>query len=108
MGRLVDADAVSEEIKKLKVIFGPDKAGKFFKWIKVKEVLRTIRDIQTVEAIPKGQYEARLKADLEAILTDLYMKIEELDTPSDDSYDACVVDCEKLVQQKINALKGEV
>ena len=61
--------------------------------------------LREVEAIPKDQYEARLKADLKAILTDLYMEIEELDTPSDDSYDACIVDCEKLIQEKINNLQ---
>lgn len=53
----------------------------------------------------KADYENRLKADLEAILTDLYMEIEELDTPSDDSYDAGIVDCEKLIQEKINNLQ---
>jgi len=99
MGRLVDVDAVSEEIKKLKIIFGPDKAGKFFKWVKVKEVLRTIRDMPTVEAIPK--------ADVMDMLEKLYMEIEELDTPSDDSYDAGIVDCESLVQQKIDKLRGD-
>lgn len=99
-GRLVDRDAVSEEIKKLKVIFGPDKAGKFFKWIKVKEVLRTIRDMPTVETIPK--------ADVMDMLEKLYMEIEELETPSDDdSYDVGIVDCESLVQQKMNELIGE-
>jgi len=61
----------------------------------------------TVEAIPKDQYEARLKADMVAMLTELYMEIEELDTPSDDSYDACIVDCERIIQEKINKLKGE-
>ena len=44
-------------------------------------------------------------ADVVAMLTDLYMEIEELDTPSDDSYDAGIVDCEKLIQEKINSLK---
>lgn len=61
----------------------------------------------TALTMMKADYKARLKADLEAILTGLYMEIEELDTPSDDSYDACIVDCERLVQQKINSLKGK-
>lgn len=53
----------------------------------------------------KDQYETRLKADMVAMLEELYMEIEELDTPSDDSYDAGIVDCEKLIQEKINSLK---
>lgn len=96
-GKLIYVDAVSEEIKKLKIIFGTDKAGKFFKWVKVKEVLRTIRDMPPAEAIPK--------VDVVDMLEKLYMKIEELDTPSDDSYDAGIVDCEKIIQEKINVLK---
>jgi len=59
----------------------------------------------TKAVFPKDQYEARLKADLEAMLEELYMEIEELDTPSDDSYDAGIVDCEKLIQEKINNLQ---
>ena len=61
--------------------------------------------LREIEAIPKADYEARLKADLESMLEELYMEIEELDTPSDDSYDAGIVDCEKLIQEKINNLQ---
>ena len=54
----------------------------------------------------QADYENRLKVDMVAMLTDIYMEIEELDTPSDsDSYDAGIVDCEELIQQKINSLK---
>ena len=65
-------------------------------------------NVSTVEAIPKDQYEARLKADMIAMLEELYMEVEELDTPSDsDSYDVGIVDCEGLIQQKIDKLRGE-
>lgn len=53
----------------------------------------------------KADYETRLKADLEAILTELQLEIEELDPMGNewsDSLDAC----SELIQQKINALKG--
>ena len=64
--------------------------------------------LREVEAIPKDQYEARLKADMIAMLEELYMEVEELDTPSDsDSYDVGIVDCEGLIQQKIDKLRGE-
>lgn len=65
-------------------------------------------DCPLIEAIPKAEYETRLMADMVAILEELYMEIEELDNPLDydfEGYDTCVVDCEKLIQQKINSLK---
>lgn len=66
---------------------------------------RDLKFIPTVEAIPKDQYETRLKADLEAILTELQLEIEELDTPSNgDAY----MTCSDIIQQKINDLKGEI
>ena len=102
MGRLIEDNRVVEILQQ--TWLSGTIAHRF-----IDDIKRRIRtEIPTVEAIPKDQYEARLKADLEAILTDLYMEIEELDTPSDDSYDACIVDCERLVQQKINSLKGEI
>jgi len=57
----------------------------------------------------KKEYENRLKADMVAVLEELYMEIEELDNPLDydfEGYDTCVVDCEKLIQQKIDKLRG--
>ena len=94
MGRLIDADVLSEEIDSWGMnIYEPS------------DFTDAIDDAPTVEAIPKADYENRLNADMVAMLTDLYMEIEELDTPSDDSYDAGIVDCEKLIQEKINSLK---
>lgn len=54
----------------------------------------------------KKDYENRLKADMMAILTDVQLEFEELDTSGDewsDSLDAC----RDIIQQKINALKSE-
>ena len=68
----------------------------------------------TVEAIPKEQYEARLKADMVAILVELQLKIEENgivdfeETYVDDG--ECIIsvsECNRLIQQKINSLKGD-
>jgi len=62
----------------------------------------------TVEAIPKADYENRLKADMVAMLEELQLEIEELDNPLDydfEGYNQCAVDCEKLIQQKISSLK---
>ena len=67
------------------------------------EIADVVINADVVEAIPKDQYEARLKADLETTLTDLKLEIEE--TEVDVDY-AQLYYC-KLIQQKINALKGD-
>ena len=54
----------------------------------------------------KKDYENRLKVDMVAILTEVQLDIEELDTRGDewsDSLDAC----SDIIQQKIDALKSE-
>lgn len=55
-------------------------------------------DCPLVEAIPKDQYEARLKADMVAML-------EELDFRLSNYQDTDLI--RQDIQQKINALKGE-
>lgn len=65
-------------------------------------------DCPLVEAILKDQYEARLKADMVAILTELQLEIEELyPNPELNTYYRAVDDCSNLIQQKIDALKAE-
>ena len=44
-------------------------------------------DCPLVEAIQKADYEARLKADLKAILVELQLEIHELENPYPDDYD---------------------
>lgn len=56
----------------------------------------------TVEAIPKADYETRLKADLVVILEDLDLQIDE-----SASYNLEVAKVQRLIRDKINALKGE-
>lgn len=41
----------------------------------------------TVEAIPKDQYEARFKADMVAMLTEIQLEIHELENPYPHDYD---------------------
>jgi len=104
MGRLIDADILIAELK--------ESASHHCNNPREDSLLQRDRVIvraqPTVEAIPKDQYERRLKADLVAILTELQLEIEELDNPLDydfEGYNQCAVDCEKLIQQKINSLK---
>ena len=62
----------------------------------------TMRKYQLMQA----DYEARLKADLAAMLTEIQLEIEELD-PFGDEWSDSLDACSDIIQQKINALKGE-
>lgn len=68
-------------------------------------------DYYTVEAIPKDEYENRLKADMVAMLTELQLEIDELCTPpayQDEDYFLIGTNrCSEIIQTKINALKAE-
>lgn len=57
--------------------------------------------------IPKDQYEARLRADMAAMLEDLDLQIDEFDSGC--GWDGYIqkIDVHKLIQQKINVLKAE-
>ena len=111
MGRLIDADETIKELKRQRDQY------EAHDWVNLKESLINdgydfaiidVEHMPTVEAIPKADYENRLKADLKAILVELQLEIEELDNPLDydfEGYNQCAVDCEKLIQQKIDAMK---
>ena len=66
-------------------------------------------------SILKADYETRLKADLVAMLTEIQLEIEEMVNPfgtrisgcSQDGWKHGVKNCDFVIQQKINALKGE-
>lgn len=112
MGRLIDAD----EVKKRYPIMEND-----FGMVINERLHKELDKIPTVEAIPKAQYdelkanitmmrldyEARLKADKVAILEDLDLLIDEFDSGS--GWDGYIkkIDVHKLIQQKINGLRGE-
>ena len=62
------------------------------------------RDERRDKAIPKADYENRLKADMVAMLTELQLEIEELDTPNNGS---AYMDCAEIIQQKIDLLRSK-
>ena len=97
MGRLIDYNDVYNAIQITTDNFGVAK--------KVVEdnMLTMLSKIETVDAIPKDKYKARLKADLEAILVELQLEIEEKATEICD--DGWWLTYNWLIQQKINALK---
>lgn len=102
MGRLIDCNDVYNAIQITTDNFGVTKR------VVEDNMLTMLSKIETVEAIPKDEYENRLKADMAGMLTELQTEIEELDNPLDydfEGYNQCAVDCEKLIQQKIDALK---
>lgn len=55
----------------------------------------------TVETIPKEQYEARLKADIVAMLEDLDLQIDE-----SASYNLEVAKVQRLIRDEIDKLRG--
>jgi hypothetical protein len=98
--KLIDADKLN---KKKKYLFQTE-SGAFPKsewFIKADDLFSA----PTVEAIPKADYEKRLKADMVAMLTELQLEIEELDTPNNGS---AYMDCAEIIQEKINSLKEGV
>lgn len=100
MGRLID----EEELKKYIMHDGCDKGCGY-----IDE--RDLKYVSLVEAIPKAEYEARLKADMVDILTELQLEIEELNTPpayQDEDYFLIGTNkCSELIQQKIDKYKAE-
>ena len=97
MGRLVDADKLN---KKKKYLFKTE-GGTFPKsewFIKADDLFSA----PTVEAIPKADYENRLKADMVAMLIRLNNEIDDLRAYDDIE---TVDKCEEIIQQKINKLK---
>lgn len=56
--------------------------------------------------IPKDQYETRLKADIKAILVELQLEIEEMDSGCGWEGYRPTAQVIGLIQQKINALRG--
>lgn len=110
--RLIDADKLN---KKKKYLFQTE-SGAFPKseyFIKADDLFSA----PTVEAIPKADYENRLKADMQAILTELQLKIEEnqIIAPQDTFYDKKldgqfnrgIFKASEIIQQKINSLKED-
>jgi hypothetical protein len=65
-----------------------------------KLAIETMHKYQQLQA----DYENRLKADMVAMLTDIQLEIEELDTPNNGS---AYMDCSEIIQQKIDALKAD-
>ena len=75
-------------------------------YVHYKDMTDAVENMPTVEAIPKADYEARLKADLESMLVDLHLSIQELRGWSCSCSDRIIDDVDYLIGEKINALRG--
>lgn len=68
---------------------------------------QTMRKYQLLQ----DNYEARLKSDMVAMLTDIQLEIEEHKMTSgvtnQGTWNECIACCSRLIQEKINALKAE-
>lgn len=113
MGKLIDVDKFLKKVKK-------DREHEIYLHSWTADMVLERLDswyAPSVEAIPKDQYEARLKADMLAMLTELQSEIEELKVNttitqtefSNDSparfYNKGIRMSTTKIQQKIDALK---
>ena len=107
MGRLIEEQAVIECLTNTAKYYEREDADEWTKGIHygLLHGLDNILDnVPTVEAIPKADYENRLKADLVAMLTEIQLEMESLRFGQ--PLRKYVVDeCLDVIQQKINSLK---
>ena len=102
MGKLIDADVLREEVNS----WGMND-------YEPSDFTDAIDDAPTVEAIPKADYENRLKADMAAMLEEIDARLTKLQTMcnQDDLKDKKMHFAfgvsRDVIQEKINALKGE-
>jgi hypothetical protein len=76
----------------------------------IDEATRNLLDVARKYQMMQADYKNRLKADMVAMLTEIQLEIEGLEVPLlylAEDYEGGVLDCKKIIQQKINALKGD-
>ena len=95
MGRLIDIDVLFD-------YFGNDAIDKTTR----SNIEYFVSEKGTVKAIPKADYEARLKADMVAMLTDIQLDIEESENCGK-AFHLGLQMASNIIQQKINELKGD-
>ena len=111
--RLVDLDKVKYILEATAKYYEMDNADERTKGIHcglLHGLDNILDDIKEIEAIPKAEYEARLKADIVAMLTEVKKSIDVLrtrpDVLTDDDKQDLLIECIGYIQQKINALRG--
>ena len=97
MGRLIDYNDVYNAIQIITDNFG------VAKHVVETNMLDMLTKIPTVEAIPKADYENRLKADMVAMLTEIQLEIEESENCGK-AFHLGLQMASNIIQQKINEL----
>ena len=111
MGRLIEQQTVIDCLTTTAKYYDMPQSDEWTKGIHyglLHGVDNILDNVPTVDAIPKAEYENRLKADLEAILVDLQLDVEgqKFDTHMDkDVWNDAIRVCSELIQQKINELE---
>lgn len=101
--RLIEEKAVHNIISTLYY-----QTNEFEQKIAFEKVGLKVKELPTIEAIPKADYEARLKADMVAMLTDIQLLIEDIvkeEELIDEKWANGLHYSEKVIQVKIDALK---
>lgn len=113
MGRMIDADKVIECMQ-----YYHDDCAKTSVYTRLgfETAIEVVKDAPTVEAIPKANYEARLKADMVAMLTEIQLELDEMKITkvrsagfapySKDPFRRGVNCSKEIIQEKINDLRG--
>ncbi len=111
--KLIDKDKALEKLAYRKPYFGKDSSKERYRYMQWLADVNAIEELKPVEAITKNQYDAKLKTDMMAMLTEIQLEIEEVPKYCM-TYDATCVyrkaeeyisDINNIIQQKINALK---
>lgn len=107
MGRLIDTNDIRVKPQYMQDVMG-------IAMIRCEDLSRILADVPTVEAIPKAEYETRLKVDMVAMLKELLSDVEKMSNTIVERRTTTVISwvgmqkkiC-NLIQQKINELKAE-
>ena len=116
MGILIEQQAVIDCLTNTAKYYEREDADEWTKGIHyglLHGIDNILDNVQPLEAIPKDQYEARLKADLAAMLEELRLEFEEYKPEWAENEDQVIAsnrtwdDFDDIIQQKINVLKAE-
>ena len=108
MGRMIDADKVIKDMQ-----YYHDDCAKTSEYTRLgfETAIEVVKDAPTIEAIPKADYEARLKADMVVMLEDLKKEMNPIKECEYQIYGKehwnFVGKCKDIIQQKIDALKEQ-
>lgn len=120
MGILIEQQAVIDCLTNTAKYYDMPQADEWTKGIHyglLHGIDNILDNVPTAEAIPKDQYEARLKADMVAMLTEIQLEIEELDSNhtmpdlwsnqvSKEIWNTALKLIEEIIEVRINNLKG--